>query len=447
MFDLLPNEVLEHILTYTPCYHFPLRQVCKLLREQLPVLSGEDFREEVYQRGELFLASHYNLPCSSSNLETILKRGHKSLLRREKKRIPVDCSHLVPACVQGRSQYIINYLLRKGHVQRRDVLDEACRQNYVELVKKLYEREEELRDCTLLAVCAEALDVLSWLSEKDNLQTTILNMAVQHRRTKVLKWLPQETLAYLRKRDLFFYACSAPDLSMFEFMLENNLLPQQTLSISTTLAASPHAEMMKRLVLDRGWVLDEEMFETALREGCTDMLSCLLELGCPRGEDLYRVTRKVNLPWLVENFPLDEEDMLDECKLGTRQSVILALLRGGHPPEHFKNNPELTLNVLNLGHIEAAQVYLEEGYAFYKDVCLRVEKTISLRWLIEERINLSPDLYYHLVRQVNLLLLKKLHKVLPLPDDLLIYTLSIMPENNPRLCKRLQSIAQWIRDR
>nr|WIL04459.1 hypothetical protein Clen_529 [Cedratvirus lena] len=452
-FELLPNEVLEYLFSFLSLSHFPLRQTCKLFREVIPPLDCYDFKDQAYEAGDVALIEHYNLPCSQHNLETILRKGHEELFKREEDRIKTGYS-FASACVQGRSIYIIDYLFKKGYVTRTSLVDEACRQNYLDLVKDLYREEINIRDCALLAVSGEALDVLSWIVEKDNnYYNAISYEAVNLFRTKVLRWLPQEQIKKIGSRYMFICACSAPNLDMYNFLAEIDHLPRQGLLVNQNLCKSFNVAMMRDLVKSKGWTLNEDMFVTALELGYEEMLSCLLELDCPLPNlnILYDRVRSRNITWLLKNLPPTEEIMLEICMSAERERLLFQLIKG-YLPESFKNNPEITLAALEAGLIDVAEEYLAEDYVFYEDVCLRVENPTSLEWLIENEINLYSELYYRLVRETNTPLLEKLHDFLDVPEDLLDYTFALIQEcashgdYKNKTLKRLKKISRWIRD-
>jgi hypothetical protein len=172
--------------------------------------------------------------------------------------------------------------------------------------------------------------------------------------------------------------------------------------------------MLKILVTERGWALCEDMFDAALERGCIEMLSCLLELGCPHEETraLYQTVKDDNLPWLINNLPLVEKDLLDVCMNGS-ENILVQLIKQGCLPDSFIDDGEITLAALEQGFTQAAEEYLQQGYAFYPDVCLLVKNRTSLDWLIEKQINLCPKLYYRLAREEDLYLLEKLLYFVP----------------------------------
>nr|WIL03075.1 hypothetical protein Cbor_2 [Cedratvirus borely] len=356
LFELLPNETLEYLFSFTLTSHFPLRQTCKLLRENIPPLTSYDFKDRAYEAGDIDLIKHYKLPCSVHNLETILRKGHEGLFGMQEDLLTgllnADQDRVASACVQGRSRYIIDYLFRQGHVKRNSLVLEACRQNYLELVKEMYSKMDDyshpsndregmsMHECVLAAVSEEALDVLAWLVEKDNTcYSTILHKAAYRHRTKVLRWLPQEHVRMMTRRYLFLCACSAPNMDMFNFLLEMDYLAKQGPKVSTVLARSPHVEMLRTLVLSKGWILSEEMFETALEWSCQDMLSCLLELHCPHDQNLLtllHMAKHDNLAWLIKNLSFTEETLLHVCMHGESENLLVQLIRQGCLPESFK---------------------------------------------------------------------------------------------------------------
>nr|WIL03045.1 hypothetical protein Cbor_3 [Cedratvirus borely] len=275
--------------------------------------------------------------------------------------------------------------------------------------------ETDLCLSTCKAVEGAELDVLDWIVEKDETYyNLILHHAIHHHQTKVLRWLPREQLKKISKRDLFVKACSAPDMDMFNFLLEVDYVTGQTITVSLRLAESRHVQMLRTLVTERAWVLNEEMFDAALERGCTEMLSCLLELGCPHDETqaLYQTVKDENISWLIKNLPLTEDGMLDVCMKGP-ENVLVQLIRQGCLPDSFIDDPEITFAALEEGFTQAAIEYLQQGYVFYHDVCLRVENRTSLEWLIDKQVNLSPDLYYRLSREEDLPLLRKLLELTP----------------------------------
>nr|WIL03874.1 DNA-directed RNA polymerase subunit [Cedratvirus plubellavi] len=281
-FELLPNEVLEYIFSYIPLSYFPLRQTCKLFRDNIPTIASEKFRDQVYEAGDRALAEYYNLPCSWDNFQTILRKGHEELFKRQEDKI--NPGHLTQACVQGRNEYIINYLLNKGYTTSSALFYEACAQNHLELAKRMYGDDTMmLYACTQKAVDGDALDVLDWIVAKDKIYYTVaLYRATYHHKPKVLRWLSRERLTGIPARDMFLSACSAPNMEMFNVLLEMDYIPEQGSAVSVELAKSPHTEMMRTLVLTKGWVLCKEMFQAASEPGHEEMLSCLLGLDCPR---------------------------------------------------------------------------------------------------------------------------------------------------------------------
>nr|WIL03676.1 hypothetical protein Cplu_604 [Cedratvirus plubellavi] len=275
--------------------------------------------------------------------------------------------------------------------------------------------ETDLCLSTCKAVEGAALDVLDWIVEKDETYyNLILHHAIHHHQTKVLRWLPREQLKKISKRDLFVKACSAPDMDMFNFLLEVDYVTGQTITVSLRLAESRHVQMLRTLVTERGWVLNEEMFDAALQLGHEKMLSCLFELGCPHDETraLYQTVKDENISWLIKNLPLTEDGILDVCMKGP-ENVLVQLIRQGCLPDSFIDDPEITFAALEEGFTQAAIEYLQQGYVFYHDVCLRVENRTSLEWLIDKQVNLSPDLYYRLSREEDLPLLRKLLELTP----------------------------------
>jgi hypothetical protein len=454
-FDLIPNEVLEHIVSFVLESRFPLRQTCARFRHNIPHINPYQFRDELYEKGSVQLILHYKLPCSVQNFETILRKGHEELFRVRKNHYLVTSHHsLLDASVQGGNKYIINYLLTQGYVTRSSLVYEACKQNHLELLKEMFIEEVDIHKCTCDAVTGEALDTLQWLVEKyETCYGIALFQAAYHSRVRVLKWLPREILSKITKKNFFLHACDADSMDLFNFLLEANYLPKQRPNVSMRLAASKHAQMMRTLVLERGWVLYEEMFETALEKGCHEMLSCLLELDCPREdlEILYNVSSSSNVAWLIGNLPPTEDILMQIC-LGGSEAIITYLVKNNLLPQSFKDNPNITLAALEQGFIEAAQEYLETGYTFYEDVCLRVVIPRSVEWLIENEVNLSPELYYHLARNANLPLLKKLEQLdIEFPDDLLDYVFGLISEQasygrfNTRIIDKLKKVVEWIK--
>ncbi|SPN79944.1 Ankyrin repeat-containing protein [Cedratvirus Zaza IHUMI] len=126
---------------------------------------------------------------------------------------------------------------------------------------------------------------------------------------------------------------------MFNFLLEIDYLAKQGPKLSTVLAGSAHVEMMRTLVLTKGWVLCKEMFETALEWSCQDMLSCLLELHCPHDQDLLTLlytAKHDNLSWLIKNLSFPEETLLHVCMHGESENLLVQLIRQGCLPESFR---------------------------------------------------------------------------------------------------------------
>lgn len=323
MFHLLPNEVLENVISFAPIYRFPLRQVCTLFRINLEPMQSKDFITQAYLVGDLTLIEYYNLPCSKEEFHIILRQGHEMLFRREENKISFTYGSLVESCVQGGNEYIISQLLTQGRTSRAALFYEACRQNKVDLVERLYE-EETAHMGIIKAVVGCALDVLDWLMEKDrSYHTKILYEAAHYHQAKVLRRLPQHVLESMPRKDMFTSACSAPDMDMFEFLLEVDYLPEEKLSLSLQLAATPHVQMMRTLILERGWSLDKDLFDIALELGCPEMLSCLLELDCPRRDvlTLYCLINDENSSWLVEHFPLTEDTLMNLC-LGRGEHLL-----------------------------------------------------------------------------------------------------------------------------
>lgn len=449
MFHLLPNETLEYIFSFLPASHFPLRCTCKLFREIIPPVTFVEFKDRVYEAGDLTLAQRYQLPCSWNNLQTILRKGHEGLFKRQEDKLHFGYAPFAEACVRGKNRYIIDYLFTKGYVLRASLVYEACLQNYLELVKEMFTEEVDLFQCVCKAVHGEALEVLSWIvQKKEGYYTTILRLALTHHKTKVLRWLPLEKVKSMSKREFFVTACSAPDMDLFKFLLDIDYIAEQTPSLSVALAESPHVEMLRTLVEKRGWTLDEEMFEIALERGCEKMLSCLLELECPHDDTytLYHMAKDENVPWLIKNLPLTEDHLLDICTSGP-ENVLLCLVREGCLPESFKDDPNITFSALEEGYIDVAEEYVEQEYTFYDDVCLRVSNATSLDWLLENQINLSSELYYRLVREMDLSLLRKLEHLVDPPTDLLDYTFILIREctENKRALAKLKEIAEWIK--
>lgn len=89
------------------------------------------------------MITHYQMPCSSRNFETISRRGQEGA-------ITFDYVCVAEACVQGRNRYTIDHLLSQGYV--------ACKYNYLDLVKELYEGETQLHGFSYKAVGGDALD-------------------------------------------------------------------------------------------------------------------------------------------------------------------------------------------------------------------------------------------------------------------------------------------------
>lgn len=291
------------------------------------------------------------------------------------------------------------------------------------------------------------LDILTWAVEKDDsCYNLILHDSIHYHRTDILRWLPRKQLRKVDRRTFFASACSAPNMDMFNFLLDVDYVAGQTSTTSLRLAESPHVEMLRILVKERGWVLSEEMFDAALSLGCSQMLSCLLELDCPHADvqELYLTTREENLPWLLNNLPLTEEEMLEVCTNGP-DDVLFHLIRQGHLPEEFIDDANITLSALQQGFTRAIEEYLAQGYTFYDDICMWIENETSLGWLIDHQINLSSDLYYRLVRETNLPLLEKLSRLMVIPQDLLDYTFTLAQEHaGTERYKQLNEVAEWI---
>lgn len=297
------------------------------------------------------------------------------------------------------------------------------------------------------------MEVLDWIVEKNkSYHRVILHVAINHHRTKVLRWFSVEEIKSMsRKRDLFINTCSAPNLDMFNFLLEIDYIAEQSPSLSIALVESIHVEMLRILVQKRGWTLNEEMFKAALERGCEDMLSCLLDLGCPHDDTqvLYQNTKEENIPWLIKNLPLQEDHLLDICINGP-EKVLLCLVRKGCLPENFKDDPDITFAALEEGFISVAEEYLEQDYIFHDEVCLLVNHPTSLEWLIDKEIGLCSDLYHRLVRELNLPLLQKLEHLVDFPMDLLNYTFTLAREcgtgrGNAKKVQKLKEIIEWIK--
>lgn len=94
-----------------------------------------------------------------------------------------------------------------------------------------------------------------------------------------------------------------------------------------------------------------------------------MKLDCPHGDiqELYHTAKEENLPWLIKNLPLTEQGMLEICMEGP-EHVLCHLLKEGCLPESFKDNPDITLAA------RAVQEYLEQGYTFYDDVSILVDR-------------------------------------------------------------------------
>lgn len=177
LFETLPNEVLEHLFSFLPEFHFPLRQVCTLFRNLVPPVEVCYFRNQLYQLGDVGLITHYQVPCSQHNFETILRRGHEHLFKRQEGEISFLSlegeiffarASFAEACVQGESRYIIDYLLSRGYVERSSLAYAACKYNHLDLVKELYEGEFQLHGFCCSAVEGDALEVLAWIVERDD---------------------------------------------------------------------------------------------------------------------------------------------------------------------------------------------------------------------------------------------------------------------------------------
>ena len=447
LFDLLPNELLEYVLAYIPESRFPLRQVCRLLRHNVEPCSPHDFIKLCYLRGSASLVQHYQLACYKEDFQTVLEKGHEEVFRI---RGPKRCwSFMASSSVQGKSRYIINSLLEQNWVSRSSLVYEACAQNQIELVKDLYTEEAEMYTCTFKAVGGEALDVLAWIVDREkSYYRVILQQALVQGRVKVLRWLPRGELRSFRKEDFFHQACTLPSLDLFNFLLEIDYLPRQKPSNSISLAKSGHVLIMETMV-KRGWTLCEEMFEAALNGGSEEMLSCLCSLNCPRDdlETLYSLVEDKNFVWLVDNLPPTENILRDLCLGGTEESLI-HLIQGNYLPHNFKDDPNITLAALEAGFTYIGDLYLEEGYSFYEDICLQVNNSASLAWLIENQVNLCSELYYHLVRREDIDLLQQLNYCVPLPADLLDFVFGLMREEtlqgNLAKVSRLQKIVYRI---
>ena len=453
MFDLLPNETLEHLFSFLSASHFPLRQTCRLFRDLIPPVTFSDFKDRVYEAGDLALAQSYNLSCSRDNLQTILRKGHEKMFQRQEDKLHFGYAPFAEACVQGRNRYIIDYLFKKGYVLRVSLVYEACIQNYLGLVQDMFIEEIDLYECAWRAVCGEALDVLSWIAGKDESYCSIiLHLALTNHKTKVLRWLPVEKVKAMSKRELFISACSAPTMDMFNFLLEIDYIVEQRPSTSVALVKSVHTQMLRNLLEKRDWTLDEEMFEVALEQGCEEMLSCLLELDCVHDDvhSLYHKAKEENLPWLIKNLPLTEDHLLEICMNGP-EKVLLHLVREGCLPESFQDDPDITFAALEEGFVSVLEEYVEQEYTFHDDVCLLVNNTNSLDWLIENQINLSSELYYRLVKEMDLSLLKKLEHLVDFPMDLLDYTFTLLREYSSagdyknRAVVKLKQIIEWIK--
>lgn len=238
-------------------------------------------------------------------------------------------------------------------------------------------------------------------------------------------------------------------MDMFNFLLEKNYLPKQTPIVSLRLAESRHTEILRTLATERGWTLKGEMFDAALEHGYPAMLSCLLELDCPHDDTytLYHTVGEENIPWLVDNFPPTEGDLSEICANGP-ESVLLYLVKQGHLPESFKDDPQITLAALEEGFVDLVKEYLQAGYTFYPNVSLQVEDKASLEWLIEKEIGLCPALFYRLVNDAEEELVEKLVEVVDPPDDIqsLIYDKEIRGKGHTRGVAKIENIAEFIRD-
>ncbi|SOB74517.1 hypothetical protein BQ9231_00634 [Cedratvirus lausannensis] len=452
LFEVLPNEVLEYIFSFTPQARFPLRQTCVFFLNNIDKVTPKDFVQQVYQVGDVNLAQHYNLPCSPESMKTILCKGHEELfkIRGNMDLLPSD---LATCLVQGRNDYITNYLLDNGYIDRPSLVYEACRQNYLHLVEKFYIEDMSMWKCAMRAVEGESLDVLNWIVGKEKIYYhAILHEAEMSCRLKVLRWAPVKKVKKMSSKKIMFRsACFAPNMDMFNFLLEVDCLPKQGPKVCTNLAKSAHVQMVRILVTERGWTLTEEMFSTALKKGCVEMLSCLLELGCPHDDDLselYSASREENIPWLASNLPLTEDAYMRIPK----EETLVCLVKSNLLPESFKTDPDITWSALQQGFINLASEYLEAGYTFPEDICLEVDDSASLDWLIENEVNLCPVLFYRLVNDGEVDLVEKLTDLIDPPEDLLehvlslIYDKEIRGKGHTRKVERLERIAEWIRD-
>nr|WIL04458.1 F-box-like domain-containing protein [Cedratvirus lena] len=450
-FELLPNEVLEHIFSYVIQSQFPLRQTCKFFRNNIEPIKPYQFVKQCYLVGDVALIQHYKLPCSMENFNIVLEKGHEEVFKI-RKNIDRHSTSMTPCAVRGRNRFIINYILNKGYETRASLVYEACRQNSPELVKELYTSDVDLHWCATHATAAESLDVLQWIVEKDQgYYNIIVQGAVYHHSVAVLRWLPRKVLVgTFSKRDLFLQACDAKSADMFKFLLGINYFPKQKPSLSISLAESENVEMMRMLVLERGWILNEEMFDAALSDGNSEMLSCLLHLGCPHAdpETLYSIANEEGVYWLLSNFSPTENILRDLCCTGGQEAIIIHLIKNNLLPESFEDDPDITLAALEEGFIDAAHAYLEADYTFYDDASLQVSNSTSLDWLIENRVGLCPELYYRLAKEAELSLLKKLEHLVDFPSDLLDYVFGLISgqSSHGRIITKLKKIAEWIKN-
>lgn len=450
LFETLPDEVLEHLFSFVLESHFPLRQTCSFLRNLLDPVTSETFVKQTYESGDINLVQHYNMPCSQENFEIILRQGHEELFKI-RKNLKLTSACLTACAVQGRNDYIINYLLDKGYVTAFFLVYEACEQNYLRLVSKFYTIDVNMYICMCRAVRGEALDVLNWLvSREKHFLSLIVDEAVKLCKVKVLRWVPMEKIKKFSKKITFAKTCRSPNLDMFNFFREIDHLPRQNKKLSRNMVKSSHLQILKTMILEKSWTLTEDMFETALEKGCIEMVFYLLELGCPRtnSASLYSVCGVENLPWLLNNITLTEDAYMNIDK----EQVLIFLVQGNHVPDSFKTNPEITLTALEQGFTNLVDIYLETDYTFYENVSLQVDNPASLEWLIENEVGLCPALFYRLVNDAEEELVEKLVEVVDPPDDILdhiqslIYDKEIRGKGHTRKVAKLENIAEFIRE-
>jgi hypothetical protein len=413
-----------------------------------------EFKRLAYARDSLSLIMYYNLPCYEEDFALVLEKGCLGLFHAF---IEMHQDHplLASASVKGGNKHIIQSLLERGYSTLSSLVYQACLQDKLDLFRDLYSVEIDMCRCVSSAVLGGALSVLRWITERD---ATYLNIVLQQalvgRNVKVLSWLPRKVVKRAEKRELFFVACGG-GVEMLNFLIEKNYLPRHSTDLLQCLAKTGHVQVMRTLVSEKHWPLDEEVFISALEGGSPEMLSCLLELGCPWSdlEDMYSVAScsDENTFWLLANIPPTEDILLELCSTDN-EAVIVHLVKNGLLPESFDDNSDITLAALNMGYLEAAQAYLEAGYTFHDDVCLQVDDFSSLGWLIKKGINLSPELYYKLASNVKLSLMKKLdQRQVDFPSDLLEYVLGLISKRasckrpNVKIIEKLQKMAEWVK--